>query len=224
LGCHLPTPLPTPSTKEPQEGETEAAYQAFKEYLDSDRRRVGEHGPSARNWSMRFHWAHRAREFDVYMSRIDLEEQVRYRRRMNERHRRMAAVAESKIVEWLSTLTPEKIERMWAAVATRLWDVAVRIERAATSAVDLDDLPNPYGEPPHEDSLEQRLIEADLDEHLSDIAQLLHEKLGRPAVPEPPQERPAPPQPAPAEPDQETPPGSVWGGREPGYGRYGSQL
>jgi hypothetical protein len=113
---------------------------------------------------------------------------------------------------------------MSAADATRLWDVAVRIERAATSAVDLDDLPNPYGEPPHEDTLEQRLIEADLDKHLSDIAQLLHEKLGRPAVPEPPQERPAPPQPAPAEPDQETPPGSVWGGREPGYGRYGSQL
>jgi hypothetical protein len=135
--------LPTPSTKEPQEGETEAAYQAFKEYLDSDRRRVGEHGPSARNWSMRFHWAHRARELDVYMSRIDLEEQVRSRRRRNERHRRMAAVAESKIVERLSTLTPEKIERMSAADATRLWDVAVRIERAATSAVDLDDLPNP---------------------------------------------------------------------------------
>lgn len=135
--------MPTPSTKEPQEGETEAAYQAFKEYLDSDRRRVGEHGPSARNWSMRFHWAHRARELDVYMSRIDLEEQVRSRRRRNERHRRMAAVAESKIVEWLSTLTPEKIERMSAADATRLWDAAVRIERAATSAVDLDDLPNP---------------------------------------------------------------------------------
>ena len=55
----------------------------------------------------------------------------------------MAAVAESKIVERLSTLTPEKIERMSAADATRLWDVAVRIERAATSAVDLDDLPNP---------------------------------------------------------------------------------
>ena len=56
----------------------------------------------------------------------------------------------------LSTLTPEKIERMSAADATRLWDVAVRVERAATSAVDLDDLPNPYGEPPHEDTLGRR--------------------------------------------------------------------
>jgi hypothetical protein len=38
------------------------------------------------------------------MSRIDLEEQVRYRRKMNERHRRMAAVAQSKILEWLRSV------------------------------------------------------------------------------------------------------------------------
>jgi hypothetical protein len=82
-----------PWERQPEGGEL--AYQAFRAWLDSDKRRVTDHGPTAKNWSMRWSWSMRAHEYDVYMGRVDLEEQVRYRRKMNERHRKMAAVAQS---------------------------------------------------------------------------------------------------------------------------------
>jgi hypothetical protein len=162
-----------PWERQPEEGER--AYEAFKAWLDSDKRRVRDHGPSALNWSSEWSWSMRAHEYDVYISRVDLEEQLRYRRKMNARHRRMAAVAQSKIVEWLGSVDPT---RMSAADATRLWDVAVRIEHAATSAVGPEDLPDPFTEPAGEGSLEQRLIEAGLNVEMSELARLLHEKLG----------------------------------------------
>jgi hypothetical protein len=166
-----------PWERQPEEGEL--AYQAFRGWLDSDKRRVTDHGPSAKNWSMRWSWSMRAHEYDVYMARVDLEEQVRYRRKMNERHRRMAAVAQSRVVKWLEGLDEKAIARMSAADATRLWDVAVRIERMATSTVGAEeDLPDPYSEPARENGLEQRLIEAGLDVEISEVARLLHEKLG----------------------------------------------
>jgi hypothetical protein len=162
---------------ERQPDETDAAYQAFKDFLDSDKRRVGEHGPSAGNWSMRYHWSQRAHEYDIYMARVDLEEQTRYRRRMNARHRQIGSVAQSKVVMWLNGLTEEAISRMSPADATRLLDVAVRIERAATPAAVGDvDLPDPYSEPPGT-RFEQRLAEAGLDVELSELARLIHEKL-----------------------------------------------
>jgi hypothetical protein len=157
---------------EPQPDETDAAYQAFKEFLDSDKRRVSDHGPSAKNWSARYRWSHRAQEFDIYMSRVDLEEQVRYRRKMNERHRRMAAVALSKVVKWLEGLDPA---RMSVADAIRLLDVAVRIEQVATCVVGVEDLPEPYSAPARGNgSIKQRLIEAGLNVDMSELANQLH--------------------------------------------------
>ena len=222
---------------ERQTGEGEKAYQAFREFLDSDKRRVSEHGPSSRNWSSEWSWSHRAHEYDVYLARVDLEDQVRYRRRMNERHRQLGAVAQGKVVAWLNSLTEDKVASMSTADVTRLLDVAVRIERAATSAADLDDIPDwAYGEPtPRDGSLKQRLIDAGLDVPMSDLARLLHEKLG-PAVTEPtgfsPPPRPSPPtRPEPTGPElgfgetlDETPPPDIWGDRNPfdgGRGRYG---
>jgi hypothetical protein len=112
-------------------------------------------------------------------------------------------VAQSKVVQWLNGLDEKAISRMSAADATRLLDVAVRIERMATSTVSAEDLPDDTYSEPRENGLEQRLLEANLDVELGDIARLLHEKLG-PSVPEPPRhDRPAPLEPLP---DQETPP------------------
>ena len=136
-----------PWERQPEEGEL--AYQAFRAWLDSDKRRVTDHGPTAKNWSMRHQWSYRAHEYDVYMARVDLEDQVRYRRRMNARHRQIGSVAQSKVVMWLNQLTDDKIAAMSPADATRLLDVAVRIERAATPAAVGDvDLSDPYSEPP----------------------------------------------------------------------------
>jgi hypothetical protein len=186
---------------ERQPDETDRAYVAFKAWLDSDKRRVVDHGPTAANWSSRWQWSARAREYDVYMARVDLEDQVRYRRKMNDRHRRMASVALSKVVEWLGSVDPT---RMSTADATRLLDVAVRIERDATGIHTEDDLPPPHPEIPHEGSLEQRLIDAGLDVEMSDVARLLHERLG--TEPEPASEPPPPPRrPAPVAEDVPAP-------------------
>jgi hypothetical protein len=165
---------------ERQPREPEAAYAAFQAYLHQDKRVVGEHGRSARNWSSQWHWSHRAHEYDVYMSRVDLEDQVRYRRKMNERHRQMASVAQAKLVQWLNRLDEQAIARMSAAEATRLWDVAVRIERAATLTISEDDVPElasePYGDPARKNSLKQRLIDAGLDQvEMTALAHFLHE-------------------------------------------------
>jgi hypothetical protein len=111
--------------------------------------------------------------------------------------------------------------------ATRLLDVAVRIERAATCAVGAEDLPDPYSEPARENGLEQRLLEAGLDVELGDIARLLHEKLPAVGVSErQAQDRPQPPVAAPPDdetpPDEETPPEGIWGERwQPGVDPYG---
>src|SRR5687767_7649037 len=133
---------------ERQPDETEGAYAAFKAWLDSDKRRVTDHGPSAKNWSMRYHWSHRAHEYDVFQARIDLEDQVRYRRKMNARHRAIGSAAQSKVVQWLNQLDEKKVAAMSPADATRLLDVAVRIERAATVGVDVE--VEDYGEPVRE--------------------------------------------------------------------------
>jgi hypothetical protein len=146
-------------------------------------------------------------------------------------------VAQGKAVEWLNTLTPERIARMSVADATRLLDVAVRIEREACPAVDVEDLPEPYSEPAREKgSLEQRMIEAGLNVPMSEVANLLHKVLGPP--PEPPrfpvprrqaQADAAPPDPQPGDeqtpdpqPSDEQTPESVWGDRwQPEVGEYG---
>lgn len=82
------------------------------------------------------------------MARIDLEEQVRYRRRTNAGHRQIGAIAQSKVVAWLNGLDESGVASMSPADATSLVDVAVRIERMATSAAGPEDLPDwSYGEP-----------------------------------------------------------------------------
>jgi hypothetical protein len=50
---------------ERQPGEGERAYEAFKAWLDSDKRRVRDHGSSALNWSAQWSWSMRAHEYDV---------------------------------------------------------------------------------------------------------------------------------------------------------------
>ena len=160
---------------ERQPDETEGAYQAFKAWLDSDKRRVSDHGASAKNWSAQWSWSRRAHEYDVYMSRVDLEEQVRYRRRMMTRHRQVASVAQSKVVQWLNGLD---LAKMTTADATRLLDVSVKIEREACPAVAVEDLPDLPYEPPRErdGGLKQRLIDAGVDEgKMPEVARLLHE-------------------------------------------------
>jgi hypothetical protein len=143
----------------------------------------------------------RARAYDIYMARVDLEEKVRYRRKMNERSRQMASVGQAKVVQWLNGLTEEKIAKISVADATRLWQVAERIQREATLAVDMDDLDDPPTEPARlEKSLKEKLRGAGLDVPMSELAQLLRERVPEPPRPPSPSHPVQVGQPAPAPP------------------------
>jgi hypothetical protein len=187
---------------ERQPEETDGAYAAFESWLHSEKRQLKDYPSTARNWSARYHWVARAHEYDIYISRVDLQEQVRYRRKMNARHRQIASVAQAKLVTWLNGLDPA---RMSTADAIRLLDVAVKIEREATAAVDAEDLPEPYVEPARVGgSIEQRLKAAGLDVPMSEVAEALRKVLD-PSVSEPtvyPSRRPLErPESTPAEPE-----------------------
>lgn len=113
---------------ERQPGESAAAHKAFVAFRDSDARKIGDHGANAYKWSAEWHWPYRAYQHDLYLARAEAEEMVRYRRRMNERQRSTARLAQSKIIAWLNALDPSKLT---AGEASRWLEVAVKIERLA---------------------------------------------------------------------------------------------
>jgi hypothetical protein len=167
---------------EQQPGETPDAYAGFVGYRDSEDRRVGEHGANSRNWSSMWSWGYRAYQWDLHMARVDQEEMVRYRRRMNERQRTAARYAQQQIVQWLQNLNPAKLK---PAEAARWWEIAVRVEREAAGA-HLD--PSKVAEIPDEvpDSPEDLVTLGSLldgepvgDQVEADMAEQLHELLQR---------------------------------------------
>lgn len=113
---------------EQQPGETVQAHNAFLKYRDMEKRSVREVGSAALRWSAEWHWQYRCREWDRYVQRAEAEAMVRYRVSMNERQRRMAVVAQHKLIEWLTNLDTSKMRPNEAA---RWFEVAVRIEREA---------------------------------------------------------------------------------------------
>lgn len=113
---------------ERQPGESRQAYAAFTAFRDSDTRKVGEHGGSAYKWSAEWHWGYRSYQWDLYQAQEEATAMVRYRRRMNERQRSTARLAQSKIIAWLNALDPSKLT---AGEASRWLEVAVKIERLA---------------------------------------------------------------------------------------------
>lgn len=114
---------------EKQPTETDDQYRAFRTYRDSENRRVGEVGPTAENWSSMWSWGWRAYQWDLYVAAQADQEMVRYRLQMNERHRAVAGVAVSKVVQWLQSMDPTK---MRPAEAARWFEVAVRVQREAS--------------------------------------------------------------------------------------------
>lgn len=120
-----------------QDEETSEAYKAFEAYRDADTRRVTKPDMTEveksryKRWSAQWSWSARARAWDRYVARQDLDDMVRYRRTMNERHRTIARTALSKAAQWLVNLNPDT---MRPSDAARLLEVAVRMEREAAGA------------------------------------------------------------------------------------------
>src|SRR6266498_4470280 len=116
---------------ERQPGESTKAYDTFLAWRDSQERNVISHGKMAQQWSAKWSWGYRGFEYDLYVSRRVTEELVRYRLDMNDRQRKIAYAAQTKIIEWLRHLDPSKLK---PADAARWLEIAVRIERMAAGA------------------------------------------------------------------------------------------
>lgn len=166
---------------ERQQGESSKAYKAFTDYLHSEERVVRNHGAAACRWSPEWSWGYRAFEFDKYMAQVDLDEMVRYRRKMNERHRAISRSFQGKVIQWLASAD---VTQMRASEIARWFEVAVRVERAATGIDDRFanvDPANAADDPEQSEPEEQPMSFADvmegLDLHNATTARLLHEAM-----------------------------------------------
>ena len=127
---------------DPQPQEPHDAYLAFVAYRDADKRRVNlpALSPDAteeqrrahtsleskrKRWSAVWSWSYRAKEWDRHVSVEELDDLIRYRRTMNQRHRDIARVALSKVASWLVNVNADTLK---PAEVARLLEVATRIE------------------------------------------------------------------------------------------------
>lgn len=121
---------------ERQPGESGPAYVAFCVYRDMGPtrtlRRVRDlHGKSWQTlsgWSKKHAWVTRTQAFDREQDRLWRIELADARRRMAERHAKLAEAAERKVARWLRDADPSKFT---TGDATRLMDVAIKTSRLA---------------------------------------------------------------------------------------------
>jgi hypothetical protein len=92
----------------------------------------------ARHYSSRWSWGWRSAQFDRYMANLDVENLVRYRRMMNDRHRRVAAAGFAKLTRWVKNLD---VNRLTPSEAIRLFEVFVRTEQMAAGTYEVDQIP-----------------------------------------------------------------------------------
>lgn len=116
---------------ERQPQETKRAYDVFIGWRDSQERNVTSLGGNAKKWSAEWSWGYRAFEWDLYLSRREHEDLVRYRLEMNDRQRKTAYAVQQKVIRWLHDLD---VTRLKPADAARWWDLAVKVERMAAGA------------------------------------------------------------------------------------------
>lgn len=116
---------------ERQPRESAKAYETFLAWRDSAERNVTSFGRTSKQWSAEWSWGYRAFEWDLYLSRREHEDLVRYRLEMNDRQRKTAYAVQQKIIRWLRDLDVTKLK---PADAARWWDLAVKVERMAAGA------------------------------------------------------------------------------------------
>jgi hypothetical protein len=162
---------------ERQPEEPSEAYRMFLTYRDMPTRNMALFDAEqylAQEWSARkarklssaWSWGWRCAHFDRYMAALDVENLVRYRRLMNERHRRVAAAGFAKLAHWLRDLD---VRTLTASEKIRLFELLVRTEQMAAGSYTLDQTPTqPEPEPPKPKTLADMLpgidptLEADL--------------------------------------------------------------
>ena len=113
-----------------QDGETDKAYEEFLSYRDSDNRRTRDYSNGFYN-SVRWSWRERVKAWDEHLAQKEAEKMIRYRIDMNERHRAVARLAQSRAAQWLRNLTDEQVSRMRPMDVVKMLEVATTNERQA---------------------------------------------------------------------------------------------
>jgi hypothetical protein len=165
---------------ERQPGEPDEAYGMYVTYRDMQSRNLAVFdrelyvarewsARKARHYSSRWSWGWRNAQFDRYMAKQDVEELIRYRRLMNDRHRRVAAAGFAKMSQWVKELD---VRSLTASEAIRLFEVFVRIESMAAGTYTVDQTPTqPEQEAPNPVTLADLLpgIDPTLEEDLARV-------------------------------------------------------
>lgn len=164
-----------------QPGETPEQYAAFCQYRDSVDRDIssidGLQPSQASKLSKKWFWSYRAWQWDLYVTKRDQEKLVRYRMQMDDRHRKIASTAQSKVVKWLQSMRPEV---MTATEAVRMLEVSVKLERLAAhaddqaAAVDAGEMMD-GGDVEGAETIADLLSDSGLNEN--DLAEALHKAL-----------------------------------------------
>jgi Phage terminase small subunit len=123
-----------PEAWERQKGESRKAYEAFRIYRDMGATRslakvaekLGKSKTLIERWSRRDNWVERCRQYDEYMEREYLLQQIEERRKMAERHAKQAMIFQNKVLERLRSLNPKELS---PNDLIRWFDIAVKIER-----------------------------------------------------------------------------------------------
>lgn len=134
-----------------QPDEPEDAHDAFTRYRDTEgTRNLFPPGPrpddtwdeeqtrawnARRSWLKRqsavWQWSARALAWDHWVAQQAAEDLVRYRVRMDERHRNIGRAGLQKIAQWMVNLDPDRLK---PSEAIRLLEVSARLEREAAGA------------------------------------------------------------------------------------------
>ena len=142
---------------ERQPNETDDAYTMYVAYRDMPTRNMalfdqdpgyvsrGFTSKQARHNSSRWSWSWRNAQFDRHMANLDVENLIRYRRLMNDRHRRVAAAGFAKMTQWVRNLD---VNRLTASEAIRLFEVFVRVEQMAAGTYEVDQTPTQQDQEP----------------------------------------------------------------------------
>lgn len=127
------TPQPLDYSKElwlQQDGETDKAYEEFIQYRDSDERRTRDYSNGFYN-SVRWSWQERVKSWDDHLAQKEAEKMIRYRIDMNDRHRAIGRLAQSRAAQWLRGLTEERINAMRPLDVVKMLEIATKLERDA---------------------------------------------------------------------------------------------
>jgi len=128
--------MPAIQLWERQQNEGPEAFEAAHIYIEMGEGRstykvadqVGKSIALIQRWSSQHDWVERARAFDNYLLRRDLEELEADRVKARKRHAQVSKGFQARVIERLNALTPQEVASIPLWQLVKIWDIAVKNE------------------------------------------------------------------------------------------------